>query len=90
MKLSKIDLYYNILLLITKMYSSEKVIFYIGDELSNETIIKFIEKQEQIKSNNNIYTMSNVCIHRNIPADCMMYYNNTIIKLLFNILEKLF
>lgn len=83
---------------------TNKVIFYIGDELSEETIVNFNKKTKCIKPNKNIdYSVSNICIHKEHITHPQMHNNNRhnngnnnsnnrgkIVKLLFNILRKVF
>ena len=96
---------------IQRQLISKKVIFYIGDELSDETIVNFNKKSEYIRINNNInYFVSNISIYKEHITHSQMHNNNNgnnngnnnsngnnscnnsgkIMKLLFNILNKVF
>jgi len=68
----------------------QKVIFYIGDELSDRTILQFNTPSRNTTSHNNVICSdTNITIHRIISTNTLIN-NNTILKLFFNILEKLF
>jgi hypothetical protein len=100
---------------IQRQLISKKVIFYIGDELSDETIVNFNKKTKCIKPNKNIdYSVSNISIYKEYITHSEMHNNNNrnnnsnnnnsnsnsnsnsnknnnkIMKLLFNIVRKVF
>jgi hypothetical protein len=92
---------------IQRQLISKKVIFYIGDELSDETIVNFNKKTKCIKTNKNIdYSVANISIYKEHITHSQIHNNKNrnnnsngnnsgnnsgkIMKLLFNILKKVF
>ena len=75
----------------------QKVIFYIGDTLSDKTRLNqkhnyktTISQHPDTQSHTiNICSEANITIHRQIPIISTTHFD-TILKLLFTILEKIF